>query len=570
MKQYISSYAFFAVCISTIVGVAAPFYWWWIFSLICCFLLLVYRFNWRLAVICFAFSGLANQLQLNQKKQRSSILSRVNHSNAWWIQIKRTIAQDSNTVRFEMQILGIILGDTCEFLKNATAQMSMVNDATALHVGDLALVDQPKLTTAKAPVSPWDFDFESFYESRQIIGKSRIRSDQIVWKQRQVNSIHRWMEQIKVTINASVKPLLSAGPYELYKGVIWGDKGKISDTMIQGFQVSGTMHILSVSGMHMALIYGILVFCLKGLTKNSPEKEWLRLFLIPLFWLYAFFTGMSPPVFRAALFISVNLVGKYIFKRPVRVADLICMLATFQLLWNPQSIHDIGFQLSYAAMVGIGFIIPIAEKWNPFSSKWAGYFFDSIVVTLACSFTTLPLILMHFHQFPLWFLLGNLVFVPLFSVFMYLLIALMFCSGIPFVSSILAYLVNMLNACIEWCILHFLQLPKPFLFAYSVDFVDAIFLIAMVVLGVYWISHKRSFVSWGMLILALLYVAGNRYFPASERLAKKASDFPAVAIRPNAFKVQLAIPQKKEEIAKWNRIAQALHKDTLKITVKRK
>ncbi len=181
-----------------------------------------------------------------------------------------------------------------------------------------------------------------------------------------------------------------------------------------------------------------------------------------------------------------------------------------------------------------------------------------------------PLILMHFHQFPLWFLLGNLVFVPLFSVFMYLLIALMFCSGIPFVSSILAYLVNMLNACIEWCILHFLQLPKPFLFAYSVDFVDAIFLIAMVMLGVYWISHKRSFVSWGMLILALLYVAGNRYFPASERLAKKASDVPAVAIRPNAFQVQLAIPQKKEEIAKWNRIAQALHKDTLKITVKRK
>lgn len=570
MKNYISTYAFFLVLIATLLGVTVTFKWWLISAIICSIFLLLYQFNWRLALVWIAFGGLANQLQLRQKSQWLDLQSDVRNTNAWWIEVVRTISKDSATTRFEVDILGVIHRDTARSLKNARAQISISTVGSVLMVGDLAIINNPALSKPAPPISPWDFDFESFYESRHILGKSKIKNAQILWVQTQEYSMDRRMEQIKHNINSAVRPFLAAPAFELYKGVIWGDKGQISETMMQGFQVSGTMHILSVSGMHMALIYGILVFCLKHLTRSSQDKEWMRLFLIPLFWVYAFFTGMSPPVFRAALFISINLIGRYIVKRPVRVADLICLLATLQLWWNPSSIYDIGFQLSYAAMVGIGFVIPIAEKWNPFTSKFLGYFYDSVLVTLACSFTTLPLILIHFHQFPVWFLLGNLILVPLFSLFMYLLIVLMFCTGIKEVAAVLGYLTNMVNGWIEWCILQILKLPSPFLFAYSVDFVDAVFFATFVILGIYWVSHKRSFISWGMFILMALYILCNRYWPVSERLGSLVKRANGISLTKNTLEVELNIPPKKMELDKWKRISQTLDKDSLKITVMRK
>jgi hypothetical protein len=146
----------------------------------------------------------------------------------------------------------------------------------------------------------------------------------------------------------------------------------------------------------------------------------------------------------------------------------------------------------------------------------------------------------------------------------------MFCTGIKEVATVLGYLTNMVNGWIEWCILQILKLPSPFLFAYSVDFVDAAFFAAFVILGIYWVSHKRSFISWGMFILMALYLVCNRYWPASERLERVVKTAHGISLTKNTLEVELNIPPKKTELDKWKRISQTLDKDSLKITVMRK
>ncbi len=219
------------------------------------------------------------------------------------------------------------------------------------------------------------------------------------------------------------------------------------------YSATGAMHILSVSGMHVGVVYVVMAFLLSFLNKNQRQKV-LKATLISLFlWGYAFLSGLSPAVVRATLMFSFVAIATC-FERKSQIYNTIFMSAFFMLLYNPDFLFDVGFQLSYSAVLSIIFFQPIIGKLYIANNKYSKAVWDLFSVSLAAQLGTMPFTLYYFQQFPNYFLLTNFVAIPLSTIVIYLAMALLMTSFVPYLSAGVAFLLKwslwLLNFLIVW------------------------------------------------------------------------------------------------------------------------
>ncbi len=206
--------------------------------------------------------------------------------------------------------------------------------------------------------------------------------------------------------------------------LLLGQKESLGKEVKQAYSATGTQHILAVSGLHVGIIYSILLF---PLTYFKQEGHALRksylLLVMALIWTYALMTGFSPSVVRAVVMFSLVTLGQ-MRKRKPSIWNILAFSALLLLVLDPAVQTDLGFQLSYSAVAGIVGLQPILLRmWAP-SNRVLDYFWQMATVTLAAQLITSPLTLHYFHTFPTYFLVANLLIVPL----SYLIL----CAGVPF------------------------------------------------------------------------------------------------------------------------------------------
>ncbi|RMF30510.1 MAG: ComEC family competence protein, partial [Bacteroidetes bacterium] len=191
-----------------------------------------------------------------------------------------------------------------------------------------------------------------------------------------------------------------------------GYRRDLPEELETAYARTGAMHVLAVSGLHVGVLFLLGGFLFRGLRRRGRWGKGLEcLGLLLLVWAFAFLTGLSPSVRRAATMFSFLAVGR-VFGRRANVYNTLAASAFWLLLIDPYLLFQVGFQLSYAAVAGIVFFQPrIARLWQP---PWRGvnYLWQLTAVSLAAQLTTFPLSLYYFHQFPLFFLLSGWVVVP--------------------------------------------------------------------------------------------------------------------------------------------------------------
>lgn len=208
--------------------------------------------------------------------------------------------------------------------------------------------------------------------------------------------------------------------------LITGDKSCLDSQTIHTFRESGASHILALSGLHLGIIYGIVRFCLSILGNSPKARVFKSILTILTCTFYTIATGAAPSITRALIFIIAGeiaqLTGRYRSTRQILFISLI-----IQLTLNPLDITNIGFQLSYAAMFGIAYILPLLDRFWPKESETSGRLNGATSVTakglrriwtcaamsISCQVTTAPLALYYFGTFPKYFLLTNLIALPL-------------------------------------------------------------------------------------------------------------------------------------------------------------
>jgi competence protein ComEC len=246
---------------------------------------------------------------------------------------------------------------------------------------------------------------------------------------------------------------LSGQEFSVASALLLGYVNDIDNKLRSAFAASGTMHILSVSGMHVGIIFIFLETILSFLKKIRYGTTVKCLTEILFIWSYAAITGFSPAVLRAATTLSFLITGKTIKRKP-EMLNILSASVFFLLIMNPALLADVGFQLSYLAVIGIVLLykpiydLYVTHLWLP-DKIWA-----LIAVSAAAQIATFPLSMFYFHQFPNYFILSNLLIVPFSNGIIFLGIISLLLSPLPFAGRLsvtaLRILVSWLNACVLW------------------------------------------------------------------------------------------------------------------------
>ena len=269
------------------------------------------------------------------------------------------------------------------------------------------------------------------------------------------------------------------------------------------YSATGVVHILSVSGMHVGIVYVVMAFLLGFMNRTQKLRVIKALFIMLFLWEYAFLTGMSAAVIRSTLMFSF-IAFATCFERKSQLYNTVFMSALCMLIVNPNYLYDVGFQLSYAAVLSIVFFKPVVDKvYNP-TNKVTRFVWTMFSVSLAAQLGTTPFTIYYFQQFPNYFLLTNFIAIPLSTLIIYLAMGLLFVSFVPGLSAWMGFLLNKSVGMLNFVIVTIQHLPYSISYI-SLDLKQSVFLfLAIFCLSGYCFSRKFAPLIAGL--LSLLFV----------------------------------------------------------------
>lgn len=237
-------------------------------------------------------------------------------------------------------------------------------------------------------------------------------------------------ERLRTRIGNLLDVKLPKETGSLYRALLLGDRSRVSPQVLEAFKLSGTMHILAISGIHMSLISALLFTFFYWLLRRSTwlilrinTRKAAGILCLPLLICYAMLAGLNTPVLRACI-ISCIIIFAFCVDRPKTVSSLIAMAVLILLATNPQTLFTVSFQLTFAAFCSIMMSIPVLKKyiWERslkentcrkgfrYICHWA---FSGFIASAAAVLGTAPVLIYHFHQLPLIGAVTNLIIEPL-------------------------------------------------------------------------------------------------------------------------------------------------------------
>ncbi len=265
--------------------------------------------------------------------------------------------------------------------------------------------------------NPFEFDYREYLRRKNIYNRAYLTgytigdSDLIVRDQ----TLRDRARSLQHNIVAEIDSVFYDSDHKaLVSSLLIGYRDELSDDVRDMFSNVGLSHILAVSGLHIGFIYMILLLLFFPLLVNRFRRVGYFLIVFTL-WVYAFVTGLSPSVIRATAMISILIVGKLLYL-PYNSRNALFYTAITMLCYNPMYIYDVGFQLSFMAVWSI---IIFYAKVKRLIDRCLGRIplinrLSSVVsLSISAQILTLPLSVYYFDIIPIWFLLANVLVVPI-------------------------------------------------------------------------------------------------------------------------------------------------------------
>ncbi len=319
----------------------------------------------------------------------------------------------TNSHKYNVQILKV--SDGVSWTQTNTKALMYIRrdkEQPKYFYGDKILVKgSPQLLDS--PQNPHEFDFKRFLSFKNIYYQQFVKNDQV----QLISSIRakdlmyysfiarEWgTEQLKAQLPNKQEQAIALA---LTLGVTDG----IDNELQSAYASSGAMHVLAVSGLHVGILYAIVMLLLRPFRNLSWSRWVIAAISLVVLWSFAFITGLSPSVLRAVTMFSFIAIAKP-FGRGTSIYNTLASSAFILLLYDPYLIMSVGFQLSYLAVLGIVTIHrPLYQAWEPKSAA-LDWIWNISCVSIAAQLATFSLGVLYFHQFPVYFLFSNLFVIP--------------------------------------------------------------------------------------------------------------------------------------------------------------
>lgn len=268
--------------------------------------------------------------------------------------------------------------------------------------------------------NPFEFDYARYWEHKGMSGMAWVHAGEWFLKTEK----HYSLKTKALAFRTKLLERLEHLPFEkenlgLLSAILLGDKSRLTPLMKQRFSVAGLSHLLALSGLHIGLLTGCLLFFLRILKPSLIARIVKGVLVLLFLWSYAYITGLSPSVLRSTILFSLLAIG-LVFDYRRNLLNALGIAAFFMLLYQPYYIYDIGFQLSYLAVFSLIVVgVRLESLWSS-RFKLLTYFWRILCASLSVQVFTLPLVIYYFSNLPLCFWISNLFALPILTLILYL------------------------------------------------------------------------------------------------------------------------------------------------------
>ena len=388
--------------------------------------------------------------------------------------------------------------------------------ADSLQEGQILFIKN-QLQRLKESGNPGSFSYRQYCHYRGIYYSGYLQEAQWHASGQHIQGLEFYFHQLNWHTRNVLYRYLPHADFALAEALLLGYRKNIDAETWQSYADTGIAHIIAISGMHMAMVYLSIRWLLLLLPWAQRYKRVAIGIALLMMWLFACVTGLPPSVSRAAFMFTLLGIGEIIDKNIPPSNNLAA--SALLLLWiNPYWLFDIGFQLSFLAVLSLQLTYTSIYAWYKGKNKYISSVWKLIAATLSAQVFTLPLCLFAFHQFPLLFLLGNLIAVPLSSILLYLEILLIACSPCQPLAQQIASLIYLgmqgLNHWVDY--LHHISFSVWQVHSFSIA--ETILLYALIICIVISLQQRKLFwLNAGFLLASLLCLINIRQCIQTQR-----------------------------------------------------
>lgn len=402
--------------------------------------------------IAVFFAGIALS-ETHKQIERQTHFSKFATDEAFLkIQITKPVNLKSKSAKVEGKVIEVI-NEESSHITTGKIQLYLQKDSLSetLSYGDVIVITS-KVNEFTPPMNPKEFNYKQYMSFKNIYHQAYAGSN--YWHKTGINNGNKVLSKL-YALRSNLSEIIDtyiAGNDEkaIANAILIGNKDLLDDKITRAYATSGAMHVLAVSGLHVGIIYVIFGYMLSFLKKNRWKKA-IPFLLIALIWFYALITGGSPSVLRAATMFSFISLGSA-FGRHLSIYNAIAASMFVLVAINPFIITEVGFQLSYLAVIGIIFLQPKIYRLYLPKNKLLDNIWAITAVSIAAQIATFPLGVLYFHQFPNLFWVSNLVVIPAATIIVYggvLLFAFSWFEWLAvWIGKVLNLIIYLLNQCV--------------------------------------------------------------------------------------------------------------------------
>jgi competence protein ComEC len=450
-----------------------------------------WMFGLSAQLLIFLFAYLLTELKTEIHDQDH--FSKVKNASAFIAYLDDSKQEKTKSYKTTISIVAVKSENKWTSAKGkCLAYISKDSISADLRYGDLIIFTGMPLEV-QAPGNPSQFNYKQWLSYNQVYHQLFLGSS--TWK---VIGHHYGHSVVEMSINMRDKLLkifkdnnISGDDYAVVSALLLGDTDDIDQDILNAYSASGALHVLSVSGLHVGIIYIALNAMLFFMNKNKVLKLLKTGILILFLWYYALLTGLSPAVLRSAAMLSYIVIGKSL-GRYTNMYNTLAASAMTLFCFHPHLLMQVGFQLSYLAVLGIVFLYQkIHLLFNPAKWLWK-QIWSLTAVSIAAQISTFPLGLFYFHQFPNYFLISNMMVIPISTVIIYGGIVLFIISPFTALASwtglILGKAVHLLN----WTVITIEHLPYALLGGISITILETCLLYLSILMLILFMMKKEN------------------------------------------------------------------------------
>jgi competence protein ComEC len=318
-------------------------------------------------------------------------------------------------------------------------RIKISGETKSIHSGSMICLTKKPQPVVNRPGSR--FNFQAYLANQNIYHQVTLNNDELM--------IIKANDPPAGIVDALRKYILSvldrnfkhAAERALAKALLVGYRDDLDDDTVKAYTNTGVIHVIAISGLHLGLIYGLLLMLTRPLQSRRKTKFLVNILIAVTLWIFTLICGASASVVRSAVMFTSLLVGDSIGSDN-NTGNALASSAFLLLCYDPFLLRDIGFQLSYAAVAGLLiYNRAVTSIYRPENGILV-HFWASISTSISAQILTTPLVLVHFHQFPLLFILSNLVAVPVSGIILILLILLCILQAIPFLAPVITWIAS--------------------------------------------------------------------------------------------------------------------------------